>query len=140
MALAASFNASFSGGGGLNANFQPDRQFNANFGSITSTTGNNVVVDTTEGWNSQPQLIGRENIVYVYTDYLTGDNGEKIPGFKVGDGLAYLIDLPFNGDLFLQHVQDTSIHVTDAEKAFWNNKVTAFIDAENLENLVLTKE
>ena len=140
MAIAASFNASFQGGGNINANVRPDHQFNARFGSITSTTGNNVVVDTTAGWNSQPQLIARENIVYVYTDYLTGEHGEAIPGFKVGDGLAYLIDMPFNGDLFLQHVQDAGIHVTDAEKAFWNNKVTAFIDAENLENLVLTKE
>ena len=99
----------------------------------------NVRVATTEEWNSQPQLIGLRGVVYIYSDHEMTDDGKPIPGFKVGDGLGYLIDAPFNDDLAIQHIADTSIHVTDAEKEFWNNKVTAYIDATNIENLILTK-
>lgn len=99
----------------------------------------NLLVGTTEQWNSQPDLIGTKNVVYVYTDHETNEEGQPIPGFKVGDGLAYLIDLPFNDDLMLQHINNLMIHVTEEEKAFWNNKVTAYINAENTEELILTK-
>ena len=108
------------------------------------TTGgsyySNVSVGTTEEWNSRPSLIGAKNVVYVYTDHETDGDGQPIPGFKVGDGLAYLIDLPFNDDLMVTHINNQLIHVTEEERAFWNNKVSAYIDADNNEELVLTTE
>lgn len=101
--------------------------------------GNNVRVATTAEWDAQRDLIGVKNVVYVYTDHEQTEDGKPIPGFKVGDGMAYLIDAPFNDDLALRHIYDTSIHVTPEEKEFWNNKVTAYLDAEDIECLILTK-
>ena len=50
-----------------------------------------------------------------------------IPGIKVGDGMAYVQDLPFiDGDLrdrLLDHVNNMEIHATIGEKMFWNNKI-----------------
>ena len=102
--------------------------------------GNNVRVATTAEWDAQRELIGVKNVVYVYTDHEQTPDGKPIPGFKVGDGMAYLIDAPFNDDLAIRHIHDTTIHVTEEEKAFWNSKVTAYLDFENIENLVLSSD
>lgn len=53
-----------------------------------------VLSNTTEGWNSFPELVGKENYIYVYTDYKTVDN-VNVPGLKIGDGTTLLADLPF---------------------------------------------
>ena len=98
-----------------------------------------VLVGTKEQWDSTPTMIGEKDVVYVYSDQNTNELGQPVPGFKVGDGKAYLIDMPFNNDLSLAHFSNESIHVTDEERDFWNNKVTAFINAMDPENLVLTK-
>ena len=51
-------------------------------------------IDTTANWNAQADLIGKAGHIYVYSDYEV-INGVAVPAFKVGDGLAYLIDTPF---------------------------------------------
>ena len=62
------------------------------------------------------------------------DNGAgKDPSFKVGDGNAYVVDLP----IFTA--------VTAEEKAFWNHKVDAYIQSEIIDGgsnevLVLTRD
>lgn len=102
-----------------------------------------VFSDTTEGWNSQPNFIGLENCIYIYMDHqVTQDehgNTVFIPGVKVGDGKAYLIDAPFTDEIMVKHMADGTIHVTAEEKIFWNNKVTSYIDADDDETLVLSK-
>lgn len=92
----------------------------------------NVLYNTTSGWNSQVTLLSKANTLYVYTDYKTTD-GEDIPGFKVGNGNAYLIDLPFITDWIIPGL------VTTEERNFWNNKVTADIDSNDSECLNLSK-
>ena len=101
-----------------------------------------IKMKTTAQWNADAGAIGQKNTFYIYTDRTTKEDGEgniiNVPGIKVGDGLAYLIDLPFVDDLFYDHVNDLDIHVTLAEKQFWNNKVRTQ-DAEiNEENLIFT--
>lgn len=96
-----------------------------------------VKFDTTANWNSQRGLVSESNMVYVYTDYKTVD-GQYIAGFKVGDGSAYLIDLPFVDEIYARHVNNTTIHITQAEREFWNNKNRAYVSLSDLENLVLT--
>lgn len=135
----ATFHATFNEQRNLNATFSSSDGMSAAFGEVIIAGGTNVKVATTAEWNAQPGLIAENGIVYVYSDWGTID-GEPVPAFKVGDGLAYLIDMPFNEDIASRHIADNTIHVTAAEKEFWNNKVTAFLDAENLENLVLSKE
>lgn len=88
-----------------------------------------IFSDTTENWNTRTFLIGKKDCLYVYTDYKQED-GKDIPAFKVGDGLAYLIDLPFS----------YMGNVTAEQIEFWNNKVTAFIDTVEEENLILSKD
>ena len=107
----------------------------------------NVYYDTTANWAKQGGLISEEAAIYIYSDYsyrIIG-NGTRIPlaGIKIGDGTSYLLDLPFITDqatsLIASHLANTSIHVTQAEKNFWNNKVSSYLDGTDLENLVLSK-
>ena len=51
----------------------------------------------------------------------------------VVNGNVYITDLPFITDWI------TSGLVTDEERTFWNNKVTAYIDHTNDESLILSK-
>lgn len=88
-----------------------------------------ILTATTEEWNSNPTLVSKKNTLYIYSDY--DNNGSTdIPAAKIGDGSAYLIDLPFieSGGITYEQIQS------------WNNKVTAFINPENPSNLVLSKD
>lgn len=106
--------------------------------AMAEEASNKVLVDTKENWNSQSSLIAEENIVYVYSNQYERD-GLNIPGFKIGDGTSYLIDMPFNDDVMSRHILDTTRHITAEERAFWNNKITCYLNASDLEDLVLTK-
>lgn len=90
--------------------------------------------DTTEKWNEHLDFIPREGEIIVYTDYgRRTENGEDflIPGIKIGDGKAYLVDLPFVGSSdraeILQaleaHMNDSVAHITAQERTRWNNKL-----------------
>lgn len=97
------------------------------FSTDPSGGGSHVILyGTTAEWNAQPTLVSEANIMYVYTDYRVED-GQNIPNIKIGDGLAYLIDLPF-----------MNMDVTAAEKTFWNDKVRCYLDDVNIENLIFT--
>lgn len=92
-------------------------------------------VDTTENWNAQPDFIPLKGEIIVYKDsrIITDDLGNEIPvpDIKIGDGDAYLIDLPFVGDdirytmlrYIRNHTENSDIHVTAAEKAYWDQKL-----------------
>lgn len=84
-----------------------------------------IVSGTTEYWNSQVMLISHKDVAYVYTDWSVID-GVEVPNIKVGDGKAYLIDLPFIG----------GAGVTPEQIEFWNNKVSVMIDPGNAENAI----
>ena len=99
-----------------------------------------VTRDTTANWNSHRTFIPLRGEVIVYTDYSQTDDGSghtvNVPGIKIGDGSAYLIDLPFVGGETLQelrvHSSNTDIHVTQNEKTFCNNKLNCEVNSENL--------
>lgn len=80
-------------------------------------------------WDSNPNLISKLNNIYVYLDYYHQED-KDLPAIKVGDGTSYLIDLPVIGGL----------SVTEAEKIFWNNKVTCFLATVDNENIVFSKD
>ena len=117
---------------------------------LTSTTVSGdlklVKRNTTQGWNSQSTLVGLKDVVYLYTDHQTIDNGDGTitykPGAKIGDGSAYLIDTPFIGDddpRVSAHILNNEIHITQSEREFWNNKWSGYIDGNNPEILHFTK-
>lgn len=141
-----SFKLDFNGSGSsFKTEFSSGQTFRSCMTSGIISGVTNVISRTTAEWNAQPTEISKKNYLYVYTDHQTtvNDQGETIyiPGVKIGDGLAYIIDLPFIDVLYSEHISNAQIHVTEAEKEFWNNKVTAYciIDDED-GNLILTKD
>lgn len=133
--------------------FDKDNDFLADFGSsennfsadllpVIQTAGGEIYYDTEENWNSKPALISKKGAIYVYSNHSYKDEDIPIPAIKVGDGLAYLIDMPFvNEDvsgLLSSHVTDHIVHITDEERTFWNNKVVAFISHTDEETLILS--
>lgn len=115
---------------------------NVLFESYTASGKEFVHIDTTERWNAQRFLIAEKGIIYVYSDYVVL-HGINVPAVKIGDGTSYLIDLPFvmgNNDVLNDHVHNNTIHITEDERQFWNNKVTCFLSKIDQTNLVLTKK
>jgi hypothetical protein len=90
-----------------------------------------VYCNTTAGWNAQTTLVSEEGAIYIYSDY-DEIEGTPLAGFKVGDGLAYVVDLPFIDAKVQSHMADDDIHITPAERTFWNNKNRGRVDGENL--------
>lgn len=99
-----------------------------------------VLYDTRANWDAYPQMIARRGYIYVYSDYMKDDQGRYLAGIKVGDGRSYLIDMAFIDELYAAHIADKSIHVTPQEKAYWDDKVTAYMDKVQGETLVLSKD
>lgn len=90
--------------------------------------------DTTENWNSVYGFIPLPGEIIIYDDYktITYEEGgltltKNVPGIKIGTGNAYVQDLPFIGEDLTQrifnHMDDQSIHVSESEKEYWDNKV-----------------
>lgn len=97
--------------------------------------------DTTVNWNNARGFIPLEGELIVYNDYTTirkivngNEQDVVVPAIKIGDGRAYVQDLPFVNDelrdQILDHINNPEIHVTMAEKLFWNNKLNVNDDSE----------
>lgn len=99
-----------------------------------------IYVDTMENWNSDPTIRTEEKTIYVYTDYQITTDGKYVAGIKIGDGDAYLIDMPFIDTIPMAHISNTAIHVSEEDRAFWNNKVRCYLSLENEGNLVFTTQ
>ena len=89
---------------------------------------------TTAQWNADITTISEKGVLYIYTDYKTIEQDGReclLPGLKIGDGTSYLVDLPFINDgdnsafndMLLDHINNNVIHITDSERAFWNDKL-----------------
>lgn len=89
-----------------------------------------VLFNSTEYWTNHSSLVSEKNTIYVYTDYKQTQDGYYIAGVKVGDGSAYIVDLPFSDMLMEQHMTDATIHVTPEDKEFWNNKINVVDDMQ----------
>lgn len=80
-------------------------------------------------------------IIYLDKGTISRNNITRyVPGIKVGDGNAYLADLPFVGDDEIQtvlyvlqtHIDDTDSHVSSADRTRWDNKLNYTISGETL--------
>ena len=90
----------------------------------TSEDLNIVACKTTAEWEQLTTLVSVLGEVYVYTDGGEDPEGNPIPKIKIGDGLAYVVDLPF--------IAGTDLQITQADIDNWNNKVAVRADGENL--------
>lgn len=98
---------------------------------------------TTSHWNSDISYIPSSGQIVIYSDRGTiqkNGQSQNVPGIKIGDGLAYLVDLPFVGDdqiqsvlaVLQQHVADTNAHVSAADRDKWDNKLNYTLSDETL--------
>jgi hypothetical protein len=108
--------------------------------AVTGGGSSKILYDTTEHWNARPQLVSKKGYLYIYSDYKTDSEGKQIAGIKVGNGVNFLIDMPFEDTLLEEHVNDMTIHITAAERQFWNNKITTSDALVQGTNLIFTKD
>lgn len=107
--------------------------------------GINISCKTTAEWQSDLTYVPALGEIIIYSDgdsYVDETSGETVPvpNIKIGDGMAYCVDLPFihqaEVNRILQqldnHIRDTTVHITAAERTFWNNKLNYGIDGELL--------
>lgn len=100
-----------------------------------TVAGARVSRNTTEGWLAKKTYIPDKNEIVVYTDHaIVG--GVYVPGIKLGDGNAYVVDLPFVGaDLaaaLQEHIANEDVHVSEQDREFWDSKLNYDIDGEEL--------
>ena len=100
--------------------------------------------DTSLNWMINRNVIPLKGEVIVYTDAGHKDDGNgniiDVPAIKIGDGLAYVVDLPFVGEdvrnQILQelqtHTSNTTIHITQVEREKWDNKIDCSLSGETL--------
>lgn len=103
--------------------------------TVTAISGKQIVSNTTAYWNAQTRLVPTKGSIYIYSDKDTLFDGKKVPGIKIGDGDAYLVDLPFVNDAIAQnlldHINNTSVHVSAQDRINWNNKVSTEYSSGN---------
>ena len=102
-----------------------------------------VIIKTTAEWTTSANYIASAGTVLIYTDWgsitETVNNTEvtkNVPAVKVADGSTPAVDLAFIGD---DHIKDLVRHITAAERASWNNKITCENTVTN-NNLILTRD
>jgi len=112
---------------------------------VGSAIIHNVYTDTTANWNSKLSYIPEKGDIIIYTDKGTiyeDDTTKLVPGVKIGDGLAYCVDLPFVGDDMvsdlIKHINDNIRHIAQQERIRWNNKVNCQ-DTVQDETLILNR-
>ena len=98
-----------------------------------------VYRDTTANWAQKTSFVPKAGDIIIYTDRSQIEvDGQlvDVPAFKIGDGNAYVVDLPFtdaaNVQEMINHINDQNVHVTQQEKQFWNNKLNYNMSGENL--------
>ena len=140
----------------LSADFQPSGNLKTSFNNtgdletilkVLKQCYAKIYQDTKENWNIQRDMIAEKNAIYVYTNYTYLDDGignlTAAPAIKIGDGTSYLIDMPFVGQDVLSdwasHINNNSIHISENDRTFWNQKVSSFVDDNDEETLVLSK-
>lgn len=97
-----------------------------------------MAAKTKAQWDSDPTLMSKEGYVYIYLDAYHDDEGNALAAIKVGDGQAYIIDLPYIDEELYEHIHDSAIHVNEGEREFWNNKVRCFVSQDNDEHIIFT--
>ena len=121
----------------LSVDLSGDGNITIELGNIYDLGSCKVVYNTTAFWNSYPDLVAKKGYIYIYSDYMQS-GGQNIAGFKVGDGTSYLIDMPFTDKISMEHIQNNTIHITQEEREFWNNKVRCYIDPLNAHGVIFT--
>lgn len=112
---------------------------------------------TAAEWAAQPNFVPARGRIVIWTDHgQKTENGQTVyvPGYKIGDGNAYNLDLPFIGEteaarltsVLETHLADAVCHITATERDRWNNKITtgtfsnSFVDEVVDGTLILSRD
>ena len=93
-------------------------------GNKTSEDLHIVACKTSAEWAALTTLVSMPGEVYVYSDGGTDAQGNPIPMIKIGDGNAYVVDLPFATAI--------DFRITQADIDNWNGKVSVRIEGDRL--------
>lgn len=93
-------------------------------GNKTSEDLHIVACKTSAEWAALTTLVSMPGEVYVYSDGGTDAQGNPIPMIKIGDGNAYVVDLPFTTAI--------DFRITQADIDNWNGKVSVRIEGDRL--------
>lgn len=104
-----------------------------------------IMYKTTAEWDSQPSFMSVSGGIYIYSDKDTitiAGETINIPGIKIGHDGYPLIDLGFVTTKLEQeleeHILNGSIHVSDADREYWDNKISCVDETDILwENEIL---
>ena len=94
-------------------------------GNVTLPNGAKVYANTTAYWTEHTEIVSEAESIYIYTDYDTSGT-DVIPAIKIGDGSAYVVDLPFIA----------GSGITSSDISNWNNKVAVRMSTLNLEEVI----
>lgn len=88
-----------------------------------------VRYNTVDGWNQQRDLVSEIGVIYIYLNRTV--NGLTVPGIKIGNG-ELLISLQYIDKQYIEHMENSAVHITAEERAKWNNKVDVSVNQETL--------
>lgn len=99
--------------------------------ALLSEKADIVSQNTSSGWADKPGYVPKKGEFCLYIDSST---------LKIGDGSTPIVDLPFVKDNDVQriaqrlddHINNTQIHITNAERLFWNAKLNYDTNGEEL--------
>lgn len=102
---------------------------------IQKNISDTILRNTCDYWNSHRDFIPKDKQIVIYTDAIFY-SGNYYSMIKIGDGNAYLIDIPFINEATLKklsdHCNDEIIHITQDEREKWNKAVTISTKGERL--------
>ena len=86
---------------------------------LDSLAGDDIHIEmnTTETWSKMIDYIPPAKTLIVYSDHIILEDGTVVPGLKIADGLAYVVDLPFV----------TNAPITPEEKEVIEQEVTTLV-------------
>lgn len=99
---------------------------NLPFIDAATLNGKKIIIDTKANLDVSGYIPNNGDILFYLDKDILG-NGNLVPGVKIGNGSTYCVNLPFMGDDIaedlLTHIGNTNVHITSAERLFWNNKI-----------------
>lgn len=114
--------------------------------NLEEASSQSILYATKSYWDRQLTFVPPRGALIIYADR-TVEDSVNIPGFKVGDGNAYVVDLPFSQqDLetaIRNHINNSRIHLSEDDRSKLEDSVKTRIETQSGSGdytLVFTKD
>lgn len=108
---------------------------------LEEASSSSILYATKAYWDRQLTFVPPRGAIIIYSDYARVEvdgSGKNVPNFKVGDGNAYVVDLPFlHCDLqsaLEAHIQNANAHLSDEDRQKLGSSVKASVAVQNGSN------